>query len=88
MFPTSHALLCVLKPPPETLRQILRKPLSNGSDPTFYEDLSDPIRSGMAALGYNLTNPLGIALDLRDRKVGPAALEYYVSVSRFNGHSI
>ena len=61
--------------PHPTVCQILRKPLSNGSDPTFYEDLSDPIRSGMATLGYNLTNPLGIALDLRDHKVG-AASEY------------
>lgn len=49
--------------------QVHRKRLSNGSDPTAYEDLSESIQSGMAALGFNLTDPLGIALDLRDRKV-------------------
>lgn len=46
-----------------------RKKLSNGSDPYIYEDLSESIQSGMADFGYNLTDPLGIALDLRDRKV-------------------
>lgn len=50
-------------------RQVLRKQLSNDSDPTSYEDLSGPIRSGMLGLGYDLVDPLGIALDLRDEKV-------------------
>lgn len=67
-------------------RQVLRKLLANDSDPTFYEDLSDPIRSGMGALGYSLTNPLGIALDLRDHKVsaGVGVLQQvYTSVGVF-----
>lgn len=46
-----------------------RKKLSNVSDPFYYEDLSESIQSGMANLGYDLTDPLGIALDLRDQKV-------------------
>lgn len=54
--------------PPE---KVLRKKLSNDSDPAAYEDLSGPIRSGMLNLGYNLTDPLGIALDLVDEKVEP-----------------
>eukprot|EP00904_Undaria_pinnatifida_P009613 jgi/Undpi1/5782/HiC_scaffold_2.g01056.m1 len=69
--------------------KVLRKLLANDSDPTFYEDLSDPIRSGMGALGYNLTNPLGIALDLRDHKVsaGVGVLQQvYTSVGVFIAH--
>lgn len=50
-------------------KQVHRKKLSNDSDAFEYEDLSESIQSGMAAFGYNLTDPLGIALDLRDRKV-------------------
>lgn len=49
--------------------QVQRKKLSNDSDPAYFEDLSPSIRSGMADLGYNLTDPLGIALDLREKKV-------------------
>ncbi|CAM9233744.1 unnamed protein product [Ectocarpus sp. 13 AM-2016] len=48
--------------------RVLRKKLSNDSDPMGYEDLSGPIQSGMLDLGYNLTDPLGIALDLVDEK--------------------
>lgn len=74
--------------PIHRFRQVLRKPLSNGSDPTFYEDLSGPIRSGMAKLGYNLTNPLGIALDLRDRKVGATSeLARSTNVGRASPHA-
>lgn len=50
--------------------QIQRKRLSNDTHPAFFEDMSEAIQSGMAILGYNLTDPLGIALDLRDKKVG------------------
>ena len=53
-----------------TSNKVHRKRLSNSSsDPTIYEDLSGSISSGMAAVGLNLMDPLGIALDLRDQKV-------------------
>lgn len=47
--------------------QVLRKELSD-TDPNNFEDLSTSIRSGMQALGHDLVDPLGIALDLRDEK--------------------
>lgn len=59
---------------------MLRKRLSIGSDPTFYEDLSDSIRSGMEMLGYSLTDPLGIALDLLEKKVSGVSTRYVVVI--------
>lgn len=50
------------------LKKILRKQLDDDSDPTAYDDLSTLIRSGMIMLGYDLVDPLGIALDLREEK--------------------
>lgn len=51
-------------------KKVLRKQLSDTSGPTVYEDLSSLIRPGMITLGYDLVDPLGIALDLREAKVG------------------
>lgn len=51
-------------------KKVLRKQLADVSGPTTYEDLSTAIRAGMITLGYDLVDPLGIALDLREEKVG------------------
>ncbi|CAM9626258.1 unnamed protein product, partial [Choristocarpus tenellus] len=49
--------------------QVQRKRLNNDADPTVYEDLSVTIQAGMSALGYDLMDPQGIALDLRQKKI-------------------
>ncbi|CAM9185119.1 unnamed protein product, partial [Discosporangium mesarthrocarpum] len=49
--------------------KVQRKRLSNYTGSTSYEDLTGTIQAGMSSLGYSLTNPQGIALDLRQRKI-------------------